>query len=336
MRLPRLRIRTKFFLVLGALIPAIAAVAIVGVRELGHMEREARTLYTDNIQISHLATNLGGSLADAAQVELQLVLTNQATDRARLNAQLDLDVAPRVERNIDALRALTQAFPEERERLERIESGWRSFLRLRQQDRSDRTRADAGGRAEAAQVAGIFRQLRAQSSALIDGEQLEAAEAYGRAQAVFRHGRFLLVGIALASLIAGLGSVLWLIRDIVPRVRAYSGFAARTSAGELGQRLNPQGQDEIAELGRALDEMVARRETERSVDTAHDEFTEMLQVTESEDEAHDLLKRQLERSIAGSTAVVLNRNNSADRLEPTTALATDSELRSPMWKGTSA
>ena len=165
------------------------------------------------------------------------------------------------------------------------------------------------------------------SSEFIEAEEEEAAEAYERAQAEFRRGRVLLAVIVLASLLVGIGSVVWLIRNVVPRIRSYSAFAARASAGELGQRLEPREHDEIADLGRALDEMVARREAERRSDVAQDEFSEMLQVTEGEDEAHDLLKRQLERSIAGSTAVVLNRNNSADRLEPTTALPKDSELR---------
>ena len=48
------------------------------------------------------------------------------------------------------------------------------------------------------------------------------------------------------------------------------------------------------------------------------EFVDALQMTESEQEAHQLLKRRLERAIPGSEVVVLNRNNSADRLEPTT------------------
>ena len=43
-----------------------------------------------------------------------------------------------------------------------------------------------------------------------------------------------------------------------------------------------------------------------------------MQVTESEDEAHLLLKRHLERSVPDSLAVVLNRNNSDDRLEART------------------
>ena len=42
---------------------------------------------------------------------------------------------------------------------------------------------------------------------------------------------------------------------------------------------------------------------------------------EIEQEANSLLKRHLERSIPHSTALVLNRNNSADRLEPATPIS---------------
>jgi diguanylate cyclase (GGDEF)-like protein len=53
------------------------------------------------------------------------------------------------------------------------------------------------------------------------------------------------------------------------------------------------------------------------------QFTELLQVTRSEGEAHALLKRHLERSVPGSGVVVLNRNNSANRLEATTPVSPD-------------
>ena len=48
------------------------------------------------------------------------------------------------------------------------------------------------------------------------------------------------------------------------------------------------------------------------------EFAETLQVTQNEGEAHALLKRHLERSLADSEIVVLNRNNSQNRLEAAT------------------
>ena len=53
------------------------------------------------------------------------------------------------------------------------------------------------------------------------------------------------------------------------------------------------------------------------------QFTDVLQTMRSEGEAHALLKRHLERSAPGLEAVVLNRNNSASRLEAATPIAPD-------------
>jgi diguanylate cyclase (GGDEF)-like protein len=50
-----------------------------------------------------------------------------------------------------------------------------------------------------------------------------------------------------------------------------------------------------------------------------DDFTGAMQLVASEQEAHTLLKRHLERSLDGADAVVLKRNNSDNRLEASTA-----------------
>jgi diguanylate cyclase (GGDEF)-like protein len=69
-----------------------------------------------------------------------------------------------------------------------------------------------------------------------------------------------------------------------------------------------------------------RLATERAHYVNQREFTEIMQVTRDESEAYGLLKRHLERSLDDSDVLVLNRNNSHDRLEPMTELAEDSEL----------
>ncbi len=56
------------------------------------------------------------------------------------------------------------------------------------------------------------------------------------------------------------------------------------------------------------------------------EFVDILQIANDEDEAHQLLQRHLERTLPATTAVVLNRNNSADRLEAVTSLPPGSPL----------
>ena len=67
-----------------------------------------------------------------------------------------------------------------------------------------------------------------------------------------------------------------------------------------------------------------RRNLEPGQDQA--EFAETLQIAGDEDEAHQLLQRHLERTLPATSATVLNRNNSADRLEAVTPLPPGSPL----------
>ncbi len=67
-----------------------------------------------------------------------------------------------------------------------------------------------------------------------------------------------------------------------------------------------------------------RASLEPSQDQA--EFADTLQIAGDEDEAHGLLRRHLERTLPATSAVVLNRNNSADRLEAVTPLPEGSPL----------
>jgi diguanylate cyclase (GGDEF)-like protein len=67
-----------------------------------------------------------------------------------------------------------------------------------------------------------------------------------------------------------------------------------------------------------------RRNLEPGQDQA--EFAETLQIAGDEDEAHRLLQRHLERTLPATSATVLNRNNSADRLEAVTPLLPGSPL----------
>jgi diguanylate cyclase (GGDEF)-like protein len=67
-----------------------------------------------------------------------------------------------------------------------------------------------------------------------------------------------------------------------------------------------------------------RRNLEPGQDQA--EFADTLQIAGDEEEAHLLLQRHLERTLPATSAVVLNRNNSADRLEAVTPLPPGSPL----------
>ena len=70
------------------------------------------------------------------------------------------------------------------------------------------------------------------------------------------------------------------------------------------------------------------RRIRRSLEPGQDqaEFAHTLQLANDEDDTHRLLQRHLERSLPATAAVVLNRNNSADRLEAVTPLPPGSPL----------
>lgn len=74
--------------------------------------------------------------------------------------------------------------------------------------------------------------------------------------------------------------------------------------------------------------VILTRRLRRAIEPAHEqvEFSDTLQLAEDEGEAHQLLQRHLQRLVAGSTVTVLNRNNSADRLEAVTTLPDASPL----------
>jgi len=63
-------------------------------------------------------------------------------------------------------------------------------------------------------------------------------------------------------------------------------------------------------------------------ETAQQEFAQTMQYAETEDDAYHLITRHLVRSLPDARALVLNRNNSADRLEAMTEIPTDWDLAS--------
>ncbi|MDP9133621.1 MAG: diguanylate cyclase [Actinomycetota bacterium] len=82
----------------------------------------------------------------------------------------------------------------------------------------------------------------------------------------------------------------------------------------------------FALLERQLRRSRARRATERDYRRTQSEFVETMQIMRDEAEAHALVKQHLERSIRGSDALVLTRNNSDNRLNAATTVTDDSAI----------
>jgi diguanylate cyclase (GGDEF)-like protein len=288
------------------------------------MKSEFDSVFTDNIHTGQVSTRLGADLSRAEELAFRLVTATAPAERRSLNATLDQSVVPAVDAGLVELRTLhAHDAPSERAPVARLVRAWSQFVVLRDTGVIG-PQGVAGGRHNASnrlsrQIAQIFDPLIVITESEASLEAAQAGHAYAHALRIYDTSRWVISAIAFGAFVLGIGSMLLLARNVVPRIRRYSQFAAAVSRGDLSGRLASHGSDELATLGRALDEMVERRE-----------FVDTLQVTTSEEVAHDLLKRQIERSISASSVVVLNRNNSDDRLEATTTLREDSSLKASL------
>jgi len=84
---------------------------------------------------------------------------------------------------------------------------------------------------------------------MVATEVEHARESREGAEATYRATRWRVLGIAATAALVWLVISLLLIRNIVPRVRAYSGFAAGVDDGQPAGQLSVRGADELAELG---------------------------------------------------------------------------------------
>ncbi|OJF15178.1 GGDEF domain-containing protein [Couchioplanes caeruleus] len=290
------------------------------------MKSEAQRLYADSaVNMQRLAV-LRATFTEAGRVALQMIPTTDRTRLAELRTRLYNFTVPEADRLLTALREELGPGPGTLP-VDQMITYWQGFRALLN---SPTVLATASGTTDTAtndqmveQVSKAWNALEATVVQMQTDLATRAGEGYARIEREYEQSQRNITLIIAAALIAGIGGVVWLIRDVVPRIQTYSRFAADVADGQLGVRLEPTGSDELSELGHALNRMVERRAAEHDYDTTQAEFSRALQLTKNESEAHQLLKRHLERAIPGATAVVLIRNNSADRLQSATLLPDD-------------
>ncbi len=315
-----LRITARFAVVLAVLIPTVLAIIIVGINGLRSGRDVANGLYTDHLQTTQNVAALEIALEDAHQTSLEALLTNGAAAQQRLIDTLALEISPRVEAALNLVSVQTADDPTERPATRAIVTGWAQF------DRLLITGALTGGSHAAGDVTQLFDHLNAESKSIIAVEATQSAQAHRQALAVYRSSVELMLIVGLIGLLAASGVVIWLIRSVLPRTLAYSTFATKVSEGQYDARIQPTGNDELAQLGRVLDELAQRRQIQETFDRNQLELLDTLQTAESEDEARDLLRRHLERTVTDTKITILNRNNSADRLQAVTPVDPTSPL----------
>lgn len=325
----RVPIAWKFFALLALVILSLLAVFWVGDRGMLDMKERLEVVYEDNLASTRAIGSLSIVLEEAEQRSLRLVAEPNRATLVGLDATLRQVVFPEVAAHLNEVLVVSgpQSSPDGVV-AGSLQAAWGEFVTLANSRAFlEATKGPSDDdRTVSSSVAQLSTSLRTLTEQLQTQEDRQALAAKREAERTYAHSVLVLRTIVSLALLLGVGATLWLIRSVVVRTKEYSSFATRVAAGELNTRARPRGHDELTDLGWALNEMVARGEGARSYETTQGEFTDALQVSESEEESYGLLKRHLERSIPRSSVVVLNRNNSADRLEATTELPPESGL----------
>jgi diguanylate cyclase (GGDEF)-like protein len=327
----RPRVGIKFSLAVGAMLVAALAITEIGVVGLVKIQASVDRLIDDNVATLEATAELNDILDNLAATALEEVTVVRVGDADRLEERVDREMMPEAIRGISVMRTLSADDPGASAKLDAIQAGLDDYQALR---RTGVYRPSGKQMAPAQADAGLARrtvtlfegmatasdELRADELAqtLGVGRWVKVTSARTRAYMAFSSG-VTLVGALLVVVLLNL--------NLVPRIRTYARFAAEISACRSVSPLEVKGSDELADLGQALNRMVAADRRARYAAENQGEFMAAMQVTASEDEAHDLLRRHRERALPSSTVTILRRNNSENRLEAMTDLPPGSQLQ---------
>jgi diguanylate cyclase (GGDEF)-like protein len=320
-----LRITARFAIVLVVLVPVLVAITLAGYFGLRSSDQRSTELYDDHFLSAQQVSTLESALQNAERATQQIFQTRDQSQIAPLIEALVSQRIPAVQTALDGVVALSTDDPLERPAAASIRAQWATIQTILAGGGligSDaQTQASTLAKLDTAYDSAIS------SATTIDQVEIDQAHAAFQAARTNYHTSVVIMIVAgVVGLLLCIGTVLWLIRSVLPRTLSYSTFADQISHGDYSGRLTPTGDDELAQLGRVLDDLADRRAIDDAYDRNQRGLINALQLTEGENEAHDLVQRHLERSIPDSTVTVLNRNNSADRLQAMTTVAADSPL----------
>jgi diguanylate cyclase (GGDEF)-like protein len=288
------RAATSSLIMLGvALALVVAVVAAIGIAGTRAATGQGNQIAGDELTTALVTGQLARSMDAAYTAGLAAAQTSVPAERSRLLGSLYTHLLPAVDAGLFTLGQLhAEDRPAEHADIERFGRQWATFRALL----SPVDLPPAPAPAAAAAQASSAQASSAQASSALAAAYAPVSAHLGRLfqreldDARTDHAGAEAGGVRAIGLIAGAAAL---------------GLAFGVVFGVRGIRR-------------------IRGSLEPSQDQA--EFADTLQIAGDEDEAHGLLQRHLERTLPATSAVVLNRNNSADRLEAVTPLPAGSPL----------
>ena len=283
----RLTIGRRLGLLVGLFWLSVAGLTVMAVLGVGQIDRDIRDFHDGTFRRAALTVDLRGALKNTEIVSLEYALIENEPRRVKLRARLSGTLIPAVN---EALVGTERALAESSDRsdtqgpLRRLRREWQLYL---ESAGPALLAADAAGeQAAAVRIRSILDRGIADAELLADSEAALAAREIESASAAADSIRTRLIVVALIAGLIATGIAILLTRSIVRRARHYSRFAAAVAAGSYGERVKLHGNDELTDLGELLNRMTEHRDAEQTREAQRLDFTDAMQLTGSESEAH--------------------------------------------------
>lgn len=148
---------------------------------------------------------------------------------------------------------------EERRAYERFSTAWAGYvagheevISLSRQNRNDEARALLNGVARTA-----YNEAETALEELAELNARDAAEASARGDAVYASARAWILGVLLAAMLLAMMLAVYIARIIGRPVREMAEVANRLALGDVEQEVAATGRDEVGDLGRSFQAMIA-------------------------------------------------------------------------------
>ena len=246
----KLDIKAKFGIVIGVVLLAVVLCGWSGIHATNGLNSHVKTLYTRDFNGMRTIADLNVQLGHVQDEAVNFTLTGVKGESDELGQR-----AVVIQRELNQLKSRSGNTPKEQKLIEQAVSLWPAFVA---DWKSGKFSANTGKSKNdiAAQLDERISPLKDNMEALAALANTSAGNGYKSAESLASSGKRLTVIMLVVAALLGLGGIAWLIRQIVPRVRRYSGFTAKVAEGDLSTRVEIDGNDELTQLGNNLNTMV--------------------------------------------------------------------------------
>ncbi|HEY1594033.1 MAG TPA: methyl-accepting chemotaxis protein [Thermoleophilaceae bacterium] len=246
----KLDIKAKFGVLIAVVLGAVALCGWSGIHSTNGLNGHVKTLYNRDFAGMRTIADLNVQLGHVQDEAVNYTLTGEKSEATELEGRAKV-----IRDEIAQLAGRSDNTPKEKKLLTQEASLWNGFT----SDWNAGKFAAKGGRTQG-DVAGMLDErmdpLKTNMETLSTIANASAKSGFKGAESLASSGnRLTLIMVAIAALL-GLAGTVWLIREIVPRVRRYSDFTTQVAGGDLSSRVEVGGNDELTHLGDNLNTMV--------------------------------------------------------------------------------